>query len=450
MIKHLNKKGGHRNEFGNMILAQTIDPRMGFNPFMSGKQQLEMAEVNSSIRMMNQMSREQERQRREREKRERQHIQNYLKNYNSCVFADEYTKKKISSLTFQQVKKLEQYNIFLHNLPFKQLVPNPDFEQKIGHNPFYMGKIDDAITEIPGGLFGFGGSTLKPVGDSERNVYLDQEGFFYLGKFFGGLELSQQCELEFDGNVPKSIPDPYFQQPQIRAGGSPIGSPPPPPPPPSLQQPQQQFQQGPPPQQQQQFQQGPPPPPQQQFQQGPPPPPQQQFQQGPPPPPQQQFQQGPPPQQQGLQYPQNYIFKLYIHGNSSKGSGKPNLKKKPNKKPIKKISVKKPTTKKPIKKTPVKKPTTKKPAIKKPIKKTPIKKPTVKKPTVKKPAVKKPTAKKPIKKTPIKKPTAKKPIKKTPIKKPTVKKPTVKKPTAKKPIKKTPVKKQIKKITTKK
>ena len=257
MVKHLNKKGGHGNGFGNMLLADTIDPGMGFNPFMSGKQQLEMAEMNSSMRMMNQMSREQERERREREKREREHIKNYLKNFNSCVFADEYTKNKISNLTFQQVKKLEQYDIFLHNLPFKQLRPNPDFEQKIGHNPFYIGKINDNITKIPGNFL-WGNTPLNPVGDPERNVYLDHEGFFYLGKYFGGLESSQQCELEFEGNIPKSIPDPNFQQPQIRAGGSPIGSPPPPPP----SQPQQQ--QGPP---QQQYPQGPP---QQQYPQGPP------------------------------------------------------------------------------------------------------------------------------------------------------------------------------------
>ena len=278
MIKHLNKKGG--NEFFNSVLAQTINPGMRYNPFMSGKQQLGMAEMNSSIRMMNQMAKEQERQRIIQEQRERQHIENYLKNYDSCVFADEYTKKKTSSLNFKQVKKLEQYNIFLHDLPFKQLIPNSDFADKIGHNPFYMGKIDDSITKIPGSFL-WPNTQLKPVGDSERNVYLDQEGFFYLGKHFGGIELSQQCELEFNGNVPKSIPDPYFQQPQIRAGGSPIGSPPSPPPPPSLQQQQQQFQQGPPPQQQQQFQQGPPP--------------QQQF-------------------QHGLQNPQIYIFKFVLYG----------------------------------------------------------------------------------------------------------------------------------------
>jgi len=415
MIKHLNKKGG--NGFFNSVLAQTIDPGMGFNPFMSGKQELGMAKMNSSIRMVNQMAKEQERQRIIQEQRERQHIQNYLKNYNSCAFADEYTKKKISSLTFQQVKKLEQYNIFLHNLPFKQLVPNPDFEQKIGHNPFYMGKIDDNITKIPGGFL-WGNTPLNPIGDPERNVYLDHEGFFYLGKFFGGLQSSQQCELEFEGNIPKSIPDPYFQQPQIRAGGSPIGSPPPPPPPPppSLQQPQQQ-QQGPPPQYQQQV-----------------PPPQYQ-QQGHPP----QYQQGPPPQQ--FQKPKIYIFKLYIQGNSSKGSGKPNFKKKPTtKKPItRKQAVKKPTTKKPTTKKPtVKKPTTKKPTVKKPT----VKKPTTKKPTVKKPTTKKPTVKKPT----TKKPAAKKPA----AKKPAVKKTTTKKTTTKKPIKKTPVKKPIKKITTKK
>jgi hypothetical protein len=338
-------------------------------------------------------------------------VNDYLANLNDYKFADDYTLNSINNLTYEQVDKLIQTKILLKDLPYKKLAPKKTTVIKVGKkNLLYMGKINDTITEIPG-FFGFGGTPLQKVGNGERNVYLGDDGNFYLNKFLppAFTFFPKQVYIEYKNKKPSSIPDPNYSPNNLLVK----------PPPQALPPPQQQGlppqQQGPPPQQQ--FQKGPPypPPPQQQGPPYPPPPqqqgppPQQQFQKGPPypPPPQQQGlppqQQGPPPQAQAggflTQDPKIYIFSFsetYAGGNK-----KPTTKKQE----TKKTTTKKPTTKKPTtKKQETKKPTTKKPTTKKQeTKKTTVKKPTTKKQTTKKQETKKPAVKKPTNKKNIKK-----------------------------------------------
>ena len=237
-------------------------------------------------------------------------VNNYLANLNDYKFANDYTLNSINNLTYEQVDKLIQTKILLQDLPFKKLAPKKTTVIKVGKkNLLYMGKINDTITEIPG-FFGFGGTPLQKVGNVERNVYLGDDGNFYLNKYFGSplTFFPKQVYIEYKNKKPSSISDPNYSpnnqvvQPQVQ-----------------LIQPQQQ---------------------------------------------------GPPPQPQGIipkaggflpQDPKIYIFSF----NETYAGG--NKKKPTTKKPTtKKSTTKKPTTKKPtVKKTTTKKPTVKNPTTKK-------------------------------------------------------------------------------------
>ena len=86
-----------------------------------------------------------------------------------------------------------------------------------------MGKINDTITEIPG-FFGFGGTPLQKVGTGERNVYLGDDGNFYLNKYFGSplTFFPKQVYIEYKNKKPSSISDPNYSpnnqvvQPQLQ------------------------------------------------------------------------------------------------------------------------------------------------------------------------------------------------------------------------------------------
>ena len=141
----------------------------------------------------------------EKERKKRQEIiDNYKKN-KEVKFKGLY-QTTIMNLTYEQVTKLNDLGIPIEKLPYEDVPIDHKVKERLGHNPLYLGKLDDSITSIPG--FGFlYPETHLEEDRNETSVFMDHYGDLYLNKYFGDYLFLEECEITKSNNKSKSISD---------------------------------------------------------------------------------------------------------------------------------------------------------------------------------------------------------------------------------------------------
>ena len=193
--------------FYNSYAEQQQLMEMGADPFLTMADPA-LAGDMMALQMLEEEQKRQEKLRKERIQKENKKIFEWEKNFGKYVLLN--TKgfqiiKTFNNIDREQKLKFVNNGIQLNNLPYKQEEYLEDFRKKFGNTKylFYVGKIDDSITQIGG----WGGTQLPPIGDPQRNVYMDKHGDFYLNMVFW-TGISQSCYFIRDENKnPRYIDD---------------------------------------------------------------------------------------------------------------------------------------------------------------------------------------------------------------------------------------------------
>jgi len=147
--------------------------------------------------------REQALKREQEIKRRQEIVDNYKNNIKEVNFKNSNYKTTIENLTYEQITKLNNLGIPIEKLPYEDVPIDHKVKERLGHNPLYLGKLDDSITSIPG--FGFlYPETHLEEDRNETSVFMDHYGDLYLNKYFGDFLFLEECEITESNNKSKS------------------------------------------------------------------------------------------------------------------------------------------------------------------------------------------------------------------------------------------------------
>ena len=135
-------------------------------------------------------------------------VDNYKNKIKQVKFRNSKYEITINNLTYEQVTKLNDLGIPIERLPYEDVPIDHKVKERLGHNPLYLGKLDDSITSIPG--FGFlYPETYLEEDRNETSVFMDHYGDLYLNKYFADYLFLEECEIIKSNNIskPKSISD---------------------------------------------------------------------------------------------------------------------------------------------------------------------------------------------------------------------------------------------------